>query len=126
MLVSPASAVFNCSAREEGLAFPLGKARTNRANCGCVRVVEKWMLAIPEEVKRCAKLRSPAADPNGTPSSKICVPDAPSNTPLPPLSSSALRSSFHAVSNCCRSEEHTSELQSRQYLVCRLLLEKKK
>src|SRR3712207_8935968 len=29
--------------------------------------------------------------------------------------------------NCYRrSEEHTSELQSRQYLVCRLLLEKKK
>src|SRR5258707_2669657 len=27
---------------------------------------------------------------------------------------------------CVRSEEHTSELQSRQYLVCRLLLEKKK
>src|SRR3712207_8825101 len=30
------------------------------------------------------------------------------------------------VSNTARSEEHTSELQSRQYLVCRLLLEKKK
>src|SRR3712207_7787653 len=28
--------------------------------------------------------------------------------------------------SCGRSEEHTSELQSRQYLVCRLLLEKKK
>src|SRR3712207_7654056 len=28
--------------------------------------------------------------------------------------------------NVHRSEEHTSELQSRQYLVCRLLLEKKK
>src|SRR3712207_8484300 len=28
--------------------------------------------------------------------------------------------------NSPRSEEHTSELQSRQYLVCRLLLEKKK
>src|SRR3712207_8460051 len=28
--------------------------------------------------------------------------------------------------NFGRSEEHTSELQSRQYLVCRLLLEKKK
>src|SRR3712207_7235001 len=28
--------------------------------------------------------------------------------------------------NLWRSEEHTSELQSRQYLVCRLLLEKKK
>src|SRR3712207_7439259 len=39
---------------------------------------------------------------------------------------------LHSVARCrprkagsCRSEEHTSELQSRQYLVCRLLLEKK-
>src|SRR5215203_7005060 len=31
-----------------------------------------------------------------------------------------------AVRVSVRSEEHTSELQSRQYLVCRLLLEKKK
>src|SRR3712207_7180235 len=31
-----------------------------------------------------------------------------------------------AYRGCTRSEEHTSELQSRQYLVCRLLLEKKK
>src|SRR3712207_7853046 len=31
-----------------------------------------------------------------------------------------------ALSMMSRSEEHTSELQSRQYLVCRLLLEKKK
>src|SRR3712207_7347113 len=32
-----------------------------------------------------------------------------------------------AIAPCVgRSEEHTSELQSRQYLVCRLLLEKKK
>src|SRR3712207_8494427 len=30
------------------------------------------------------------------------------------------------IRNPVRSEEHTSELQSRQYLVCRLLLEKKK
>src|SRR3712207_8664223 len=30
------------------------------------------------------------------------------------------------VGQPARSEEHTSELQSRQYLVCRLLLEKKK
>src|SRR3712207_8846223 len=41
-------------------------------------------------------------------------------------------SGFHAtqspmMARCLRrSEEHTSELQSRQYLVCRLLLEKKK
>src|SRR3712207_7131004 len=31
-----------------------------------------------------------------------------------------------ALAPAGRSEEHTSELQSRQYLVCRLLLEKKK
>src|SRR3712207_7951471 len=30
------------------------------------------------------------------------------------------------ITSSSRSEEHTSELQSRQYLVCRLLLEKKK
>src|SRR3712207_7327454 len=33
---------------------------------------------------------------------------------------------FLALMLVTRSEEHTSELQSRQYLVCRLLLEKKK
>src|SRR3712207_8188883 len=32
----------------------------------------------------------------------------------------------HRIRQMARSEEHTSELQSRQYLVCRLLLEKKK
>src|SRR3712207_7558850 len=32
----------------------------------------------------------------------------------------------HLRAEGLRSEEHTSELQSRQYLVCRLLLEKKK
>src|SRR3712207_7117005 len=40
----------------------------------------------------------------------------------PPTSARAASAAF-LVS---RSEEHTSELQSRQYLVCRLLLEKKK
>src|SRR3712207_8738073 len=39
-----------------------------------------------------------------------CSPEAPTPEPGEP---------------CVRSEEHTSELQSRQYLVCRLLLEKK-
>src|SRR3712207_8174842 len=34
-------------------------------------------------------------------------------------------SSIHTRWSVARSEEHTSELQSRQYLVCRLLLEKK-
>src|SRR3712207_8743681 len=34
--------------------------------------------------------------------------------------------SLKDLADIWRSEEHTSELQSRQYLVCRLLLEKKK
>src|SRR5229473_6267959 len=40
-----------------------------------------------------------------------------------------LRSESRRTTSCrrgCRSEEHTSELQSLAYLVCRLLLEKKK
>src|SRR3712207_8789740 len=44
--------------------------------------------------------------------------------------SAGLRGRRHGSDECSalgslRSEEHTSELQSRQYLVCRLLLEKK-
>src|SRR3712207_8083717 len=39
---------------------------------------------------------------------------------------SPARSSAERTEAPRRSEEHTSELQSRQYLVCRLLLEKKK
>src|SRR5690606_40748048 len=53
-----------------------------------------------------------ADDP--TEKSGSCCPDTPSNT-------SPIRS------RCCsRSEEHTSELQSREKVVCRLLLEKRK
>src|SRR3712207_7215017 len=37
-----------------------------------------------------------------------------------------IRQASRSVGDALRSEEHTSELQSRQYLVCRLLLEKKK
>src|SRR2546422_5496286 len=44
------------------------------------------------------------------------------------ISSSIVAPSFVMVTNdgATRSEEHTSELQSRLHLVCRLLLEKKK
>src|SRR3712207_8798882 len=37
-----------------------------------------------------------------------------------------LSNTISYIAQLIRSEEHTSELQSRQYLVCRLLLEKKK
>src|SRR3712207_8068643 len=48
--------------------------------------------------------------------------------PAPPLQAARLRPGPRggARDSWARSEEHTSELQSRQYLVCRLLLEKKK
>src|SRR3712207_6961350 len=44
----------------------------------------------------------------------------------PTISSLSASRSVPSLSLAERSEEHTSELQSRQYLVCRLLLEKKK
>src|SRR5947209_13705837 len=52
---------------------------------------------------------------------------AMSTEPLSSIESFGLpRVRFSIESIARRSEEHTSELQSRQYLVCRLLLEKKK
>src|SRR5258707_5231768 len=50
------------------------------------------------------------------------VPDADLPAPCPSLGLRLKRVRYDEE----RSEEHTSELQSRQYLVCRLLLEKKK
>src|SRR2546429_7388297 len=47
------------------------------------------------------------------------VPEGRSGTEIPPFSA-------QGPSRSLRSEEHTSELQSRLHLVCRLLLEKKK
>src|SRR3712207_8824751 len=45
---------------------------------------------------------------------------------LPATGGTGRRASARRAPRCpARSEEHTSELQSRQYLVCRLLLEKK-
>src|SRR5215217_8304814 len=75
-------------------------------------------------------------------------PPSACSVATPQRAKSAMRGSSSSVSSSCaerpseiasksaarmpglvaatRSEEHTSELQSRQYLVCRLLLEKKK
>src|SRR3712207_2973446 len=60
-------------------------------------------------------------EPNGTTSNA----DASAQSRKP---STQCKDSTTTGSGCLqsRSEEHTSELQSRQYLVCRLLLEKKK
>src|SRR3712207_8746644 len=64
--------------------------------------------------------------------SATCCPPSSSSSPAPAATPRSGRSSARACASPRagsarrRSEEHTSELQSRQYLVCRLLLEKKK
>src|SRR3712207_8560460 len=71
--------------------------------------------------------------------SPAAPPATPGGRPAPPRTRSCPTTSRPRSSPCLqhpptlwggrmtpwRSEEHTSELQSRQYLVCRLLLEKK-
>src|SRR5258707_5986873 len=71
--------------------------------------------------------RTPSGPPTGggTPASPTASP-APSRTGPSWSSTRKSRCSRWPVGRRLRSEEHTSELQSRQYLVCRLLLEKKK
>src|SRR2546425_9016244 len=56
------------------------------------------------------------------------VPTAIVKKPFPPRRQPSLYGDLHKITNSQskRSEEHTSELQSLAYLVCRLLLEKKK
>src|SRR3712207_7558169 len=67
------------------------------------------------------KVPSRNADKNRT-SSTICWGKLEWPEPRMLLATALASSAFFRP----RSEEHTSELQSRQYLVCRLLLEKKK
>src|SRR3712207_7478749 len=67
------------------------------------------------------------AEPLGTRGARAARPHAAAPGPAAAGASDRRLGSGHgraALSQ--RSEEHTSELQSRQYLVCRLLLEKKK
>src|SRR3712207_7019560 len=77
--------------------------------------------------------RSDCSSPNGEPMAATGAPTwSPSVVPsgsgrrVKPAGSSLSRATSALGSKPTRSEEHTSELQSRQYLVCRLLLEKKK
>src|SRR2546422_1705807 len=55
----------------------------------------------------------------------VGVPEAGTNE-LSPVAQAGFDSSGYLKELVPRSEEHTSELQSRLHLVCRLLLEKKK
>src|SRR5438445_1540877 len=76
-------------------------------------------------------LTSPSTGPCITATSHF-APRPPVLVPFPPSLDPRIADALRArgidelYSHQARSEEHTSELQSRQYLVCRLLLEKKK
>src|SRR3712207_8676487 len=65
---------------------------------------------------------NPSTNGSGTPTAVTCMT---SSTVQRELTRAVDRTKWSQFP-CARSEEHTSELQSRQYLVCRLLLEKKK
>src|SRR5690606_41441310 len=72
-------------------------------------------------------LRAQAGDGQGH--REAVVPQAvgrPAPDPLAPRDRKARFLPFNGKADAPRSEEHTSELQSRENLVCRLLLEKKK
>src|SRR3712207_8049711 len=78
-------------------------------------------LPISAASRNSSTVRTPSARPIS--SARFGV--SPRKRPRPTSSGSTSRSSSFSSAISPRSEEHTSELQSRQYLVCRLLLEKK-
>src|SRR3712207_7032640 len=87
---------------------------------------EIYTLSLHDALPICAQPvptpRTPAPVPNADPSRKQ---DLAYRAELGIQRKQDL-DSWHGPPFVDRSEEHTSELQSRQYLVCRLLLEKKK
>src|SRR3712207_8824577 len=76
-------------------------------------------LTVYREIKGSEGFEPPAP----TASTSVSEP-TPKSTPSKSAGPAGATHKFTATPT--RSEEHTSELQSRQYLVCRLLLEKKK
>src|SRR5437879_13307744 len=82
------------------------------ASCrdSCLAIPARWILTSDPSKKNLANRRRRGIEPWATKPSAKC----------------ALASRSRREKRCSRSEEHTSELQSPMYLVCRLLLEKKK
>src|SRR2546429_5492033 len=73
--------------------------------------------------------REPAACSLATAGSKLAARSStsvPRRMSFPPAARLTRSGASSTARGSCRSEEHTSELQSRLHLVCRLLLEKKK
>src|SRR5256884_7382383 len=100
------------------MVFPIpgGELAFAGGGQGAVQGGEKQVLAHRRSLLSFGGLGVDAAQQVELPSQ---VPEGRSGTEIPPFSA-------QGPSRSLRSEEHTSELQSRLHLVCRLLLEKKK
>src|SRR3712207_5079258 len=84
-------------------------------------------MPTPSSIPHLSGARSAARIPRHRKSPKSAITASPPNSPNSSLTTAKMKSECaNGRKNIFRSEEHTSELQSRQYLVCRLLLEKKK
>src|ERR1035437_1428413 len=118
--------------REKGLRILRACTRYNRDRCGVSGLIAESNTQAkrkqqrehknPEDHFRFAFQLQHARRQQMAVAGPASVP--PRWTDLPRLACCDRCFLCHAHS--CKSEEHTSELQSRQYLVCRLLLEKKK
>src|SRR5690606_13932148 len=97
---------------------------------GCIiKAADARPSTSPPATRRCSTSSTPR---NSTPSSSIRGGSSTSRSRLGstlpdrrwPSTTTLLAGTGSAPSEWCRSEEHTSELQSRENLVCRLLHEK--
>src|SRR3712207_7643756 len=85
---------------------------------------EIYTLSLHDALPICADRN--AARSRGVPRRRCACCRTTSTRRWPSVPTTWWSTEAPARPRATRSEEHTSELQSRQYLVCRLLLEKKK
>src|SRR3712207_7857496 len=101
------------------VAKTIARGSVRRGLCTSSPAVET--ASSPMKVKKIDEAATPMpATPKGANGAKLS-PEKAVNAIMTKRISTAI-----LMITMTRSEEHTSELQSRQYLVCRLLLEKKK
>src|SRR3712207_8713886 len=79
-------------------------------------LVERGVVELSGDLPESVVVERPRNSSHGDYATNVALQLGKRSSLKPPALAAAL----------ARSEEHTSELQSRQYLVCRLLLEKKK
>src|SRR5438445_1137074 len=95
---------------KQATSMPLKRVKVGMISLGCAKNLVDAEVMLGSVLQRGMEITSRAEDADVLVVNTCAFID------------SAKEESIGAI----RSEEHTSELQSRQYLVCRLLLEKKK